>query len=81
MGGSASVPRESRVAIWLELVPLLLKHLSIEHVALISHSAGIIYLLNTLVAHRDILDPEHPFVACLGAYFPQVFQECRLIYG
>ncbi|PCG98864.1 Hypothetical protein PENO1_031740 [Penicillium occitanis (nom. inval.)] len=68
MGGSASVPRESRVAIWLELVPLLLKHLSIEHVSLISHSAGIIYLLNTLVAHRDILDPEHPYIACLAPW-------------
>lgn len=73
MGGSACVPRESRVAIWLELVPLLLKHLSIDHVSLISHSAGIIYLLNTLVAHRDILDPEHPYIACLGVYFPHVF--------
>lgn len=68
MGGSASVPRESRVAIWLELVPLLLKHLSIEHVSLISHSAGIIYLLNTLVAHRDILDPAYPYIACIGAH-------------
>ncbi|QGA14021.1 hypothetical protein EYB26_001673 [Talaromyces marneffei] len=68
MGGSASVPPESRVEIWLELVPLLLKHLSIDHVSLVSHSAGIIYLLNTLTTHRDLLDPEHPYVACLAPW-------------
>lgn len=66
MGGSASVPDESRVDLWVELVPLLLAHLSIDHVALMAHSAGTIYLLNTLFYCRDILDPAYPYVALLG---------------
>ncbi|EED23088.1 conserved hypothetical protein [Talaromyces stipitatus ATCC 10500] len=68
MGGSASVPSKSRVEIWVELVPLLLNHLGIDHVSLISHSAGTIYLLNTLVSCRDILDPDHPYIACLAPW-------------
>jgi hypothetical protein len=76
MGGSVSVPKESRIAIWVELVPLLLEHLSIDRVALIAHSAGTIYLLNTMFSCRDILDPEHPYVAFLGVY---EFFECNEI--
>lgn len=47
-------------------MPFLLAHLDIKHVALVSHSAGTIYLLNTLHHHRDILHPDQPFVALLG---------------
>lgn len=47
-------------------MPLLLAHLDIKHVALVSHSAGTIYLLNTLHHHRDILHPDQPFVALIG---------------
>jgi hypothetical protein len=68
MGGSASIPNESRIEVWVELVPLLLDHLSIDHVALIAHSAGTMYLLNTMFCCRDILDPEHPYVAFLGMF-------------
>lgn len=66
MGKSTDVPLEQRVPVWLELVPRLLEHLGIEHVALASHSAGTIYLLNTLYHYRDILHPEKPSVTMLG---------------
>ncbi|EFW17421.1 conserved hypothetical protein [Coccidioides posadasii str. Silveira] len=39
----------TRVSIWIETVRGILKHLSIPHVALASHSAGTIYLLNTVL--------------------------------
>lgn len=66
MGGSSKVPMDQRVSTWLELVPKLLSHLSIDHVALLSHSCGAIYLLNLLYHCREILHPERPYVALLG---------------
>ncbi|CAJ2500424.1 Uu.00g032770.m01.CDS01 [Anthostomella pinea] len=66
MGSSTDVPLEQRVPVWVELVPQLLAHLGIEHVALVSHSAGAIYLLNTLYHCRGLLDPERPFVAFMA---------------
>ncbi|KAL9110893.1 MAG: hypothetical protein Q9227_004693 [Pyrenula ochraceoflavens] len=54
--------------IWLELVPQLLAHLGIEHVALVAHSNGVIYLLNTLYHCRDVLHPKKPFVALLAPW-------------
>lgn len=69
MGGSASVPIELRIPVWLELVSHLLSHLSIDYVALVSHSAGIIYLLNTLFHYPGILYPKQPYIAFLGMCF------------
>lgn len=66
MGNSTDVPLAQRVSIWLEIVPLLLAHLDIQHVALAAHSAGTTYLLNTLHSCREILDPEKPLVTVLG---------------
>lgn len=66
MGHSTEVPLSVRVSTWVRTVPLLLAHLDIKHVALVSHSAGAMYLLNTLHHHRDILHPDQPFVALLG---------------
>lgn len=55
-----------RVRIWIETVPALLQKLDVKHVALITHSAGAVYLLNTLYQLRDILVPEAPYAAILG---------------
>ena len=66
MGASSEVPLAQRVPVWLELVPALLRHLGIRHVALVSHSAGTIYALNTLYRCRDVLHPKRPLVALLG---------------
>ncbi|KAJ5156800.1 hypothetical protein N7492_009603 [Penicillium capsulatum] len=60
MGGSTDVPLAQRVSIWLETVPRLLANLAIQHVALASHSAGTIYLLNTLYHCRDLVSPNAP---------------------
>lgn len=73
MGHSTSIPLKQRVNVWIEVVPPLLAHLQIEHVALASHSSGTIYLLNTLVRCRGILDPNRPVVALVGMVaFPSV---------
>lgn len=50
---------------WLELVPLLLDKLNVKHVSLVSHSAGTMYLLNTLWYHRKYLDPVAPYAALI----------------
>ncbi|PLB45836.1 hypothetical protein P170DRAFT_478771 [Aspergillus steynii IBT 23096] len=68
MGSSTPVPLEQRVSAWIDLVPALLSHLNIPHVALASHSAGMIYLLNTLHHCRDLLHPERPYVAFLAPW-------------
>ncbi|KAJ2890592.1 hypothetical protein MKZ38_001647 [Zalerion maritima] len=67
-GKSTDVPLHMRIPVWIELVPLLLAHVGIEHVSLMAHSAGAIYLLNTLYSCRDILHPARPFVALLAPW-------------
>lgn len=52
--------------VWLETVPALLKHLDVQYVHLLCHSAGTLYCLNTLYYLRDVLYPEHPYVAIMG---------------
>jgi hypothetical protein len=59
-----------RMKVWLETVPVLLKHVGVEHVAFVTHSAGTIYTLNTLLYHRRFLHPREPYVAFLGSYKP-----------
>lgn len=68
MGGSTDVPLSRRVSVWIETVQRLLAHLDIQRVALVSHSAGTIYLMNTLSHCRDILYPDAP-VTLLGLFF------------
>ncbi|KXT18847.1 hypothetical protein AC579_3532 [Pseudocercospora musae] len=70
-GGSTQVSLEKRMDVWLEMVPALLQHLGIEHVSLVSHSAGTIYLLNTIYHHRQILDPKSPYAAMVGPWVSQ----------
>lgn len=69
MGGSTDVPLVQRISTWVELVPRLLAHLGIQHVALASHSAGTLYLLNTLYHCRDLLYPNNPVISVLGMLF------------
>ncbi|KAL7940773.1 alpha/beta-hydrolase [Trichoderma barbatum] len=68
MGLSTDVPLPQRISTWIQLVPLLLAHLDIKHISLVSHSAGTIYLLNTLHYYRDILHPERPFIAFMAPW-------------
>ena len=65
MGGSTPVPINVRVDAWLETVPSLLKALNVKHVSLVSHSAGTIYLMNTVYQQRDILDPHTPYIGLI----------------
>ncbi|KGO75406.1 hypothetical protein PITC_080920 [Penicillium italicum] len=68
MGNSTDVPLAQRVSTWVEIVPRLLAHLNIQHVSLASHSAGTIYLLNTLYYCRDILNPKKPMATLLAPW-------------
>ncbi|KAF7562251.1 hypothetical protein G7046_g1894 [Stylonectria norvegica] len=68
MGDSTDVPLGQRISVWVELVPRLLEHLSIEHVALVSHSCGALYLFNTLYHCRSILHPDAPFIALMAPW-------------
>ncbi|MCJ1394306.1 hypothetical protein MMC18_007184 [Xylographa bjoerkii] len=51
-----------------DMIPALLAHLYIKHVAIITHSNGAIYTLNTLLKIRHILHPARPFVAFLAPW-------------
>lgn len=56
-----------RVDTWLEIVPAVLKALRVEHVALMSHSAGTFYAFNTAVRLPHLMYPgKGAFMACLG---------------
>jgi hypothetical protein len=56
-----------RMHVWLETVPALLQQLEVKHVAIVTHSAGAVYTLNTLFHLRSLLDPQAPYVAFLGS--------------
>lgn len=60
------MPVEKRVSTWLEAVPVVLKYLGVRHVAVVSHSAGTIYAINTVVHLSHLLHPQRPFVGCFG---------------
>lgn len=56
-----------RMRVWFETVPALLQRLDVKHIAIVTHSAGTIYTLNTLLHHRSLLGPKAPYVAFLGS--------------
>ncbi|KXJ96209.1 hypothetical protein Micbo1qcDRAFT_231293 [Microdochium bolleyi] len=63
-GGTTPVPSvDDRVKSWLRIVPALLEHLGIRHVALLSQSAGTIFALNTLLHLPHLLHPTRPYAA------------------
>ncbi|KAI4740458.1 hypothetical protein E4T50_09105 [Aureobasidium sp. EXF-12298] len=67
-GGSTAVPVEERVSTWLEAVPVVLKYLGVRHVAVVSHSAGTVYAINTVVHLSHLLHPQRPFVGCFAPW-------------
>ena len=68
LGGSEAVPLEYRIENWLDIAPALLAHLAVPHVVLMSHSNGAIYLLNTVIKHRNLLHPVCPSVVLLSPW-------------
>jgi hypothetical protein len=52
------------------MVSALLDHVKIKYVHFASHSAGIIFVLNTLLHLRHLLHPVRPYVALLGPWVP-----------
>lgn len=79
MGGSTQVPLNIRVKVWLETVPALLAALEVKNVSLVSHSAGTIYAMNTMYLQRDILDPQHPYVAFIAPWVQNEHSQATLM--
>lgn len=50
------------------MVPALLKHLGIRHVSLGSQSGGLVYVLDMLLHHPEVLHPERPYLAIGGPW-------------
>ncbi len=59
MGHSTPVDPSLRLSVWLETVPVLMRTLGVQHLALLAHSCGVIYALNTLHAMPGILPPSN----------------------
>lgn len=69
MGGSTQVPLAIRMETWLGIVPALLAHLHLEHVHLMAHSAGTMYLLNTLHDQRgSLLGGKETYIGIMGPW-------------
>lgn len=69
MGGSTPVPLKIRMETWLEIVPALCKHLNIKHFHAVAHSAGTLYLLNTLFAQRNgLLSDSDTYVGLMAPW-------------
>nr|POE90241.1 hypothetical protein CFP56_20708 [Quercus suber] len=79
-GGSHPISSLSeRVPLWLETVPLVLKDLGIERLAAVmSHSAGTIYALNTLYHLRHLLALDNPIVAMIAPYVDNTHSQAML---
>jgi hypothetical protein len=65
--------------VWLETVPALLRKTGVEHISLITHSAGGVYTFNTLAELRSILDPKAPFVGLLAPWVPVAHSSATLM--
>jgi len=65
--------------VWLETVPALLQKTSVEHVSIVTHSAGGVYTLNTLAELRSILDPKAPYVGLLAPWVPSTQSNATLM--
>ncbi|KAM0717647.1 hypothetical protein Q7P37_007499 [Cladosporium fusiforme] len=70
MGGSTPVALNIRMRVWLETVPALLQKLDVEHVSLLTHSAGTMYTLDTLLHLPSILDPRAPYAGFIAPWVP-----------
>ncbi len=68
IGGTDSVSLNQRVATWLDMVPALLDHVGVKYVHLAGHSAGTIFILNTILHQRHLLHPTKPFAALFGPW-------------
>ncbi|THY02793.1 hypothetical protein D6D03_04835 [Aureobasidium pullulans] len=79
VGGSTPVPLDQRVQVWLEAVPAVLEHLGVKTISLLSHSAGAIYAINTLLLLPHLLHPQHPFAALLTPWVHPCFSSAPLM--
>lgn len=70
IGGTQAVPLDQRIATWLDMVSALLDHVNVKHVHLASHSAGTIFVLDTLLHLRHLLHPTRPYVALFAPWVP-----------
>ena len=68
IGGTELVSLNQRIATWLDMVPALLDHVGVKHVHLVAHSAGTIFVLNTVLHQRHLLHPSEPLVAMFGPW-------------
>lgn len=50
------------------VVSELLKHLDIQYVSVGCHSGGLVYALDMLLHHPEILHPERPYLAIGGPW-------------
>jgi hypothetical protein len=60
MGLSSRISPSQRIQVWLETVPILLRELGTQHVAIAAHSCGVVYAINTVYAMPQILQPGRP---------------------
>ncbi|KJZ70236.1 hypothetical protein HIM_10384 [Hirsutella minnesotensis 3608] len=68
IGGTDACTASERMSLWLKVVPALLDHLKIRSVSLGCHSGGLIYALDILLHHPEILHPERPYLAIGGPW-------------
>jgi hypothetical protein len=60
---SDTLSEPNRTDALAEMVPQLLSHLGISHVAIASHSGGVIYAMNTVLEYPGLLHPKTPYIA------------------
>ncbi|KAI4725807.1 hypothetical protein E4T49_06410 [Aureobasidium sp. EXF-10728] len=65
-GGSTAVSVDQRVQTWLRMVEAVVKELDVQRFAIMAHSAGTVYAVNTAVHLSHLLHPKNPVIALFG---------------
>ncbi|KEQ92145.1 hypothetical protein AUEXF2481DRAFT_432976 [Aureobasidium subglaciale EXF-2481] len=78
-GASTPVELSKRVDVFLDAVTAVLENLRVKTVALMSHSAGTIYLANVLIRLSQFLHPEWPFAGVMTPWIHPKFSNAGLM--
>ena len=80
IGGSSNVGLQDKIDTWLETLDALVQHLNIENMALVGHSSGAIYVLNSILRSSNVLNTERPYVALVAPWVHPMHSRLRQPY-
>lgn len=78
-GIHSPVPHQHRIAACLAATTAILSHLNVKRIALLSASAGVLYLFNTVAPLRSLLHPRHPYISAMVPWVHPKYSHSKLL--